>query len=106
MGLSSDDNPMAVALDYCHTVNSNIGLFLRDKTKTMVINLEDIHQDFPAFWKLVGAEGELDAALAEFNNCYNTRKMPQVNKNTNVIPRILLKIKRIITKLPRYIKDA
>jgi hypothetical protein len=106
MGLSSEDNPMAVALDYCHTVNCNIDLFLRDKTKTMVINLEDINQDFPAFWKLIGAEGDINAALAEFNNYYNTRKMPQINKNGKIIPRFLLKIKRLIVKLPRYLKDA
>ena len=31
MGLSEESYPMYVALDYCHTVNSNIDLFLKDK---------------------------------------------------------------------------
>jgi hypothetical protein len=75
--LPRESDPMAVALDYCHTVDSNIELFLRDKTKTMVINIEDISRDFTAFWKLIGAEGDIHAALAEFNNHYNTRKAPQ-----------------------------
>jgi hypothetical protein len=104
--LPRESDPMAVALDYCHTVNSNIELFLGNKTKTMVINLEDINRDFPAFYKFIGAEGDISAALAEFNNHYNTRKMPPISEKKKIVPRIILKVKRLIIKLPRYFKDA
>ena len=104
--MPKESDPMEVALDYCHTVNSNIDLFLRDKTHTMEINLENIDQDFPAFWKLIGAEGEISAALAEFNNRYNAAKLPTISKKKNVVTRIFLKLKRVIVNLPGYIKNA
>ncbi len=72
----------------------------------MEINLENIDQDFTAFWNFIGAEGELDAALAEFNNRYHAAKIPQSNRKNNIIARILLKIKRLVIKLPRFVRDA
>jgi hypothetical protein len=104
--LSEDSDPMAVAMDYIHTINSNIEMFLKNKTKKMEIDIEDIDRDFPIFWKLIDAEGDMDAALAEFNNIYNVRKMPQINKKANIVQRIVFKLKRLIVKLPGYIKDA
>jgi len=65
---------MSVCLDYCDTVNSNIELFLKDKTRKMIFNLEKARQDFQEFWKLIGAEGDIDMALSEFNNAYNASK--------------------------------
>jgi hypothetical protein len=106
MGLLGESDQMAVALDYCHTVNSNIELFLKDKTRKMEINLENINHDFIAFWNFIGAEGELDAALAEFNNRYHAAKIPQSNRKNNIVARILLKIKRLFIKLPRFVRDA
>lgn len=67
-----DDVPhMSVCLDYYDTVNSNIELFLKDKTRKMAFTLENATEDFPKFWKLIGAEGDLTAALAEFKITYN-----------------------------------
>ena len=62
---------MSVALDYCDTVNSNIELFLKDKNKKMEFKLENAKQDFQLFWDLIGAEGNIDAALSEFDIAYN-----------------------------------
>ena len=106
LGLQGESDPMAVALDYCDTVNSNIELLLKDKTKKMEINIENIDRDFPIFWKFIGAEGDISAALAEFNNYYNTRKMPPISKKEKIVPRILLKLKRLIVKLLGYIRDT
>ncbi len=106
MGLKGENDPMAVALDYCHTVNSNIELFLRDKTRKMEINLESIDRDFIAFWKLIDAEGEIDAALTEFNKRYHAARVPLNNRRKNFVTRILLKLKRLAIKLPRFIRDA
>ncbi len=60
-----------MARDYIDTVESNIALFLKDKSNKMTARLESAKADFTVFWKLIGAEGELVAALAEFDVCYN-----------------------------------
>lgn len=61
-----DVDRLEVARDLNHTVNTNIGLFLRDKSQQMVIEIETATETFPTFWQRIGAEGDLDAALAEF----------------------------------------
>jgi hypothetical protein len=104
--LSRDSDPMAVALDYCHTVNSNIELFLKDKTRRMEINLENIERDFTAFWDFIGAEGDIKAALAEFEQHYHATRMPQISKKAKLVPRIMMKIRRLIVKFPKYIKNT
>jgi hypothetical protein len=64
----------AVALDYCRTVNSNIESFLKDKTKTMQMDIENGKEDFARFWDLIGAEGDKEKALAEFDVRHNASK--------------------------------
>ncbi len=49
-----------------HTVNANVRHFLRDKPH-LTIDIETAARTFPAFWKRIGARGDLDAALAEFS---------------------------------------
>jgi len=105
MELSERSDPMSVVLDYCHTVNSNIELFLKDKTRKLEINLENIDRDFIQFWRFIGAEGDIDAALAEFNIRYNASKKSERDIISNAIPRLLLKLKRLIIKLPSYLRD-
>lgn len=70
--LPDDISDMSVSLDYYDTVNSNIEHFLKDKTRKMEFNLENAKEDFKKFWELVGAEGDLEAALAEFDIPYNS----------------------------------
>lgn len=106
MGLPEESDPMAVSLDYCDTINSNIQLFLKDKTSKLEVNLENIEQDFTTFWKVIGAQGELSAGLAEFETVYNPSKPPQLKKKKKIIPRIFLKLKRLIVSLPEYIKNT
>ncbi|MGD8590882.1 MAG: hypothetical protein PVG22_18820 [Chromatiales bacterium] len=60
-----------IALDYLETVDSNIALFLKDKTHKMDFRLEHAKQDFPLFWELIGAQGDLVKALAEWDIRYN-----------------------------------
>ena len=62
---------ISVCLDYYDTVNSNIELFLKDKTRKMTFTLENAAEDYPKFWRLIGAEGDMSAALAEFRIAYN-----------------------------------
>jgi hypothetical protein len=67
MGLSKRVDPVTVAADYCATVNTNIELFLKDKSRRMTFWLERAQQDFPVFCDLIGAQGDLASALSEFS---------------------------------------
>ena len=71
MGLPENEDPMAVAIDYCNTVNENISFFLRDKNQKMEFNLESYKKDFLEFWKRIGAEGDFEAAISEFSIKHN-----------------------------------
>ena len=71
LGLHRESPRLEVARDYLETVETNIGLFLRDKTHRMDFQLEKAAKDFPTFWNKIGAEGNLDAALREFETAYN-----------------------------------
>jgi hypothetical protein len=67
-------DPLAFCRDYIETVSTNIELFLRDKTRKMDFWMERSDTDWPAFWSLVGAEGDLDASLAEWRVAHNASK--------------------------------
>ncbi|MBU0500973.1 MAG: hypothetical protein KJ558_12030 [Gammaproteobacteria bacterium] len=60
-----------LALDYLETVETNIQLFLKDKTRKIDFALERARTDFYRFWELIGAEGDLDRALREWEINYN-----------------------------------
>jgi len=60
-----------IALDYLDTVEANIAHFLAGKPRQMAFRLEHAEEDFIAFWRWIGAEGDLDAALAEWRTRYN-----------------------------------
>ncbi|WP_328983474.1 hypothetical protein [Thiorhodovibrio winogradskyi] len=60
-----------MSLDYCDTVNSNIALFLKDKSKKMNFKIEEAKEHFKEFWALINAEGDISAAVKEFNVSYN-----------------------------------
>lgn len=71
MGANEYVPPRSVCLDYVDTVNANILAFLRDKTSVFTVNLESARGDFAAAWSGVGAEGDIDAALSEWDIRYN-----------------------------------
>lgn len=60
-----------IAEDYIETVESNIKLFLKDKTNKIEISLETVKTDFTKFWGKIGAEGNLVEALKEWDVNYN-----------------------------------
>jgi hypothetical protein len=102
VGLPEDSDPLEVSLDYCRTVNTNIELFLKDKTRTMVIELEDIRAGFERFWDAIEAEGNKDAALEELGTRHNASGSPPQKLG----PRVARKVARLASGLPRYIRDA
>ena len=77
--LPEESDRMNVALDYCRTVNSNIELFLKDKTRKMEVDLENVASDFPAFWEAIGAKGSLGAAIREFEKRHNASESMRRN---------------------------
>jgi hypothetical protein len=68
-----EDELIDVARFYVDTVTANIASFLRDKEHVSVW-LETASQDFPAFLDRIGAEGDLDAALAEWDVSHNASR--------------------------------
>lgn len=68
---SANIDPLDFCVDYCETVNSNIEAFLRNKTYKMSFALERASSDFSEFWRLIGAQGDIDAALAQWEIRHN-----------------------------------
>jgi len=54
--------------------NSNIELFLKDKSNVLAFNIENAKQQFPVFWDWIGAKGDIKKALREFEVQYNATK--------------------------------
>jgi hypothetical protein len=71
MGNPPTTPPMSVCLDYCDTINANIEAFLKGKSRQVTVSLETVKDDFPRFWDLIRAEGDLSLALGEWDNVYN-----------------------------------
>ena len=72
-----DIDRMTMARDYTRTINSNIELFLRDKSRTLQVHIEDAAATFPEFWQGIGAEGDLDAALRELTEVHHEGRAPR-----------------------------
>jgi hypothetical protein len=60
-----------IANDYIETVESNIQLFLKDKSNKMNVSVETAKSDFTRFWNNISAEGDLEKALAEWDINHN-----------------------------------
>ncbi len=81
---SPDNLNLLVAEDYCDTVNSNIELFLKNKQKKMTFDLENAKRDFGKFWKMINAEGDFNAAIAEFDILHNASKEPDDDSQPSI----------------------
>ncbi len=115
-GAAEDVPPLDMALDYVRTVNRNIAAFLRDKPHVMEVHLERAHEDFRAFWDWVGAKGDLDAALAEWDTRHGATRVraPKPTKaprsarhprpRRSLPARVADKSVRIVRGLPGYLR--
>jgi hypothetical protein len=70
----SDDDRYLIGLQYWDSVNDNIELFLRDKPRKMTMWLDRIKDPFHDFWYAIGAEGDLQSALAEWDIKHNVTR--------------------------------
>jgi len=67
-----DDEQWAdVARMFVNSVNRNIDLFLRDKSRVVRMTLEDPLPSVHRVWEMAGMEGDLGAALAEWSVRHN-----------------------------------
>lgn len=78
MGKHPKSVAMELCLDYCKTVNSNIACFLKDKPRKMNFQLEEAKTHFPQFWEMIGAEGDYETALLEWETSYNQTPGPSL----------------------------
>lgn len=101
MGISGSENRMEVCRDYCHTVNTNIGFFLKDKSRKMTFSLENAAGDFARFWELIGANGDFQAAVREWEVTSNGSEQWA---RRAVVVRIAYKCKRIVARLPAFLR--
>ena len=103
--LMRDDDSLEIVMDMIETIETNIELFLRDKERVMTVDIEDWKSWFPRFWEAIGAEGQLEEAMAEFAAGWN--RSSSTGRAWLTSPgRVASKISRIIRKLPRFIVEA
>ncbi len=76
MGKHPKSVAMELCLDYCKTVNSNIECFLKDKPKKMNFQLEEAKLHFPEFWEKIGAKGDFDEAMKQWDITHNSTPEP------------------------------
>lgn len=88
--------PLDVCRDYCDTVNTNIQSFLKDKTRQMDFRMESAKEDFRIFWERIGAEGDLEAALAEWDVAHNASGVPHPEIELTWIEKLALKKRRLM----------
>jgi hypothetical protein len=51
--------------DFYDTINDNINFFLKDKSRKIVVQLENFKVGYEEFWHAIGAQGDLEKALKE-----------------------------------------
>lgn len=111
--LPKEVDRLAITRDLVATVNANVEQFLGNKTKVMTITLETATTTFPIFWQWIGAEGNLAAALAEWQTHYNLMPLPPLGGSTHRLARLwrrcgqgVRKIRRLIRELPGFIRSV
>lgn len=103
---------LAVARDLVVTVNTNIAQFLRGKSNSMTVTVENAETDFARFWHWLGAEGDLTAALAEWRVRHNatpeayTPAVDCLKRCRAIIRQCATKVCRLVGGLPEYIYRA
>jgi hypothetical protein len=107
-GVPGDVGSVQVAEDYVRTVDDNIELFLKDKPLVMRFELEKAAPAFLSFWEWIGAEGDLEAALSEFEIRHNSSASGSTAPKTlrRRLARVPGKCRRIVARLPDLIRYA
>lgn len=88
--------------EYIKVTNDNIDLFLKDKNKSIKINVENIAEDFKIFWNFINGEGDIEGALKEFKVKYNSTDLNLIEDQK--IRKKEINEKSILFKLKRWLK--
>ena len=67
----TEEERLQNARDYVSCVHHNLAYYFKDKPHVMEIDLADIKSGFKTFWDWIGAEGDLEKALATFDVKHN-----------------------------------
>lgn len=102
---SLEVDPIDVCRHYWDTVNSNIELFLRDKS-SLEFWLESAEKDFQEFWERIGAVGDLSACLEEWSRKYNASGSEEEEFEPPLPVRIVRKAVRVVQKFPVFLRKA
>ena len=81
------EQSLELCQDYIETVHENLSYFLKDKPNKLTIELEDIKTGYKTFWDSIGAEGNLDKALAELDIQNNPSTTPSLTERLRSILR-------------------
>ena len=102
----SDIGRLEVSRDFVGTVHANIESFLKDKSSTMRFDLSNPKYDFRSFWDWIGAQGDLHAALAEWDRKYNSTEdiLSRKNRRPFTMVKLAKKCLRALQGLPIYIR--
>jgi len=71
-------NDLEISLYMIDTVNRNIQHFLKDKTHVISFQMENCMEDWPMFWKCIGAQGNFEASLREWDIKHNVTTSDQI----------------------------
>jgi len=97
----NNEKKLQISKDYYDCVNANIRMFLKDKNLKQVVHIETVKEDFKIFWERIGATGNVEKAMKEFDMHYN-----QSNSNIKNTIRYRLKLfmLQMFRKLSRFNK--
>jgi hypothetical protein len=74
------------AADLVETVTANIEAFLANKSHVIKIDIDAPQREFRRFVEMIGAEGDVEAAVAEFSVRHNQASSPSgVSKNNRLM---------------------
>ena len=77
----SEAEKMSTCLDYVEHVESSIDIFLEHRTNKMVMDITNLKQNFPDFYQIIQAEGNLNLCLDEFDKMSNKNKTSIIKAN-------------------------
>ncbi|MGW8314637.1 MAG: hypothetical protein ACWGNV_03475 [Bacteroidales bacterium] len=90
----NDEKRAEVVADFYDRVNLNITHFLKDKEHKMTFHLEQAQEEFPEFWKRIGAEGQLEKAVKVFREQHNRSKTRRLKQTRHELRFRLMQWKR------------
>jgi hypothetical protein len=87
---------LEVVSDFYDQVNENIVQFLKGKEHKITMEIEKAREQYPRFWEMIGAEGDLEMAIAAFEQKYNRSKIRRFKQTRHEVRFWLMQLRRRI----------